>query len=207
MANGAAENKTGGAVRAALSGTVCLFALVGAGSLGLYKLSPVLEEETLVAALKTTSVIAGVVWGFSVIVFNKLSDLTEIPGIDYKQHRNLEMRIHQELRLFWVRSVLLAGAAFAMNLPSFEFAGTKAVSQWNFSLAGGALGFAVFLLRSVVGHLEDVRVFRSAVKEAQRIDEEAERQLRDLKLEKPWERDPRLATFGPTADDATPTGH
>jgi HAMP domain-containing protein len=131
------------------------------------------------------------------LVYNKLSDLTDLPGIDYKQHRGLESAIQLRLQWFWFRAGALAIAGLVANLPMFLKDGGITPTPWTFAIATAALALALFLLRRVWAELEDIRELRSEVKELERREGQRTEQiqtLRDGVAE--WESDPNLKGFG-----------
>lgn len=172
------------------------FAVIAGGSAGFW-LSCSVPEGALISFLKYATVVLGVVWIFSMIIYNKLSDLTEIPGIDYKQHRGLESAIQVRLRWFWFRAGALAIAGLTANLPTFLVDGGIKPAPLIFSVAAGALALGLFLLRRVWAELEEIRQLRSEVKELERREQLRAKQIDSLKKgAESWDTDPTL-THGP----------
>ncbi len=182
--------------------TVIIGALVvTAGASCGFWISEVLPSGTLISFLKYSTVLLGVVWAFSMTVYSKLSDLTDLPGINYKQHRGLESAIQVRLHWFWYRATLLGVAGLAANLPMFIRDGGNAPKPWAFAIAVGSLALAMFLLRRVWAELEDIRELRADVKELERRELQRTDQIRRLKEgASEWEPDSKLAGLGPGGD-------
>lgn len=180
-------------IRTATSGTVIVLSGAGIG----YWIAGVAPYGTLISVFKYATVLLGVVWAFSMIVYNKLSDLTDLPGIDYKQHRGLESAIQLRLQWFWFRAVVLGIAGLTANLPMFLTDGGIVPRQWTFAIAAGSLALALFLLRRVWAELEDIRELRSEIKELGRREQQRSEQMQALKdgVAK-WESDPQLGGLG-----------
>ncbi len=162
----------------------------------------VLPDQTLISFLKYSTVLLGIVWAFSMIVYNKLYDLTELAAIDYKQHRGLESAIRLRLQWFWFRAVVLGVCSLIINVPMFMKDGGLAITPTIFSIAFGVLMLSLFLLRRVWLELEDIRELRSEVKEIERREKKRNDQVQALKEgAKNWEDDPRLTNPSSETDN------
>jgi len=171
--------------------------IVAGASFGFW-ITGVLPDQTLVSFLKYSTVLLGIVWAFSMIVYNKLYDLTELAAIDYKQHRGLESAIRLRLQWFWFRAVVLGICSLIINVPMFMKDGGLAITPAIFSIAFGTLMLSLFLLRRVWLELEDIRELRSEVKEIERREKKRTDQVQALKDgAKSWEDDPRLTNPSP----------
>jgi hypothetical protein len=172
-----------------LLGAIC----VAIGSSFGFWLAAVLPDRTLISFLKYATVLIGIVWAFSMIVYNKLYDLTELTAIDYKQHRGLESAIQLRLQSFWFRAIILGISSLIINVPMFLKDGGINPTPEFFSIAFGVLMLSLFLLRRVWLELEDIRELRSEVKEIERREKKRTEQVQVLKDgTKNWEDDPRL---------------
>jgi hypothetical protein len=141
--------------------------------------------------------LVGVVWLFSLNVYNKLSDVTDLAGIDYKQHRNLEIEVQSRLQWFWVRAFVLALLALAMYTPSILAEAKQPIQDWVFGFSSGALALAIFSLRRLLSEMEEIRELRSHVKELERREKERVEVLNNLKADAKvaWLPDERLEGF------------
>ena len=109
-----------------------------------------------------------VVWFFSLLVHNKLSDVTDWEGIDYRQHRGLEVEVRSRIAWFWFRALFLAIMATILYTPTMlERAGMVAPS-WIHGLALAALVLSFYALRNVWRELEEIRELKSYVRELER---------------------------------------
>lgn len=154
-------------------------------------------KGTLISLFKYATLLLGVVWAFSMIVYNKLSDITDLDGIDYKQHRGLESAVRLRLQWFWFRAVMLAITALTANLPLFLNDGGITPPAWAFGVAAGSIALALFLLRRIWTELEDIRELRSEVKELERREKLRANQIQELKAGVgDWKNDPRLNNLG-----------
>lgn len=188
-----------GVLRVAITGGLLVLMCAGAG----YEVSTRVPDGTLISLIKYATVILAVVWGFSMAVYNKLSDLTEIDGIDYRQHRGLEVAIQLRLQWFWYRATLLGFVGLSANLPMFMKDGGITPPPWAFSVAFGSLALALYLLRRVWAELEEIRALRSEVKELERMEEKRAEQVRSLKNgTEEWSPDARLSGIGTGTDAA-----
>lgn len=180
-------------LRTAFCGGIFVALLSAAG----YHASMYIADVILVGLMKYAIGLVGVVWLFSLNVYNKLSDITDLAGIDYKQHRNLEIEVQTRLQWFWVRAFFLAVVALAMYLPSILTDAKEPVPAWIFGLAGGALGLAAFSLRRLLSEMEEIRELRSHVKELERREKERAELVKTLKddAKSAWVPDERLEGF------------
>lgn len=182
-----------GVLRTAFCGGIFVALLSAAG----YYASRYVAEAVLVGLMKYAIGLVGVVWLFSLNVYNKLSDVTDLAGLDYKQHRNLEIEVQTRLQWFWIRAFFLAIVALAMYLPSILTDAKQPVPAWVFGLAGGALALAAFSLRRLLSEMEEIRELRSHVKELERREKDRAELVKTLKddAKTRWEPDERLAGF------------
>lgn len=185
-------------IRTVSLGAIC----VAAGASFGFWIAGVLPDQTLISFLKYSTVLLGIVWAFSMIVYNKLYDLTELAAIDYKQHRGLESAIRLRLQWFWFRAVILGLCSLVINVPMFMKDGGLALTPLIFSIAFGVLMLSLFLLRRVWLELEDIRELRSEVKEIERREKKRTEQVQVLKEgAKNWEDDPRLTNSSVHSDN------
>ena len=182
-----------GVVRTTLLGGLLTFLFSVAGFYGSRYVPPVI----LVGFLKYAIGLVGVVWLFSLNVYNKLSDVTDMGGLDYKQHRNLEIEVRSRLQWFWVRAFFLAFVALAMYSPSILSEAKMPIPEWVFSIACGALALALFSLRRLWAEMEEIRELRSHVKELERREKERADRVKGMKdsVKGDWEPDARLDGF------------
>jgi cell division protein FtsB len=147
--------------------------------------------------LKYAIGIVGIVWLFSLTVYNKLWDSTDMAGLDYRQHRHLEVEIRARLNWFWMRAMFLAILALLLYTPSILTDAKLAVPAWVFGAACAALLLALFSLRRLWAELEEIRELRSHIKELERREAEREKQVKTLKdgVKSGWDPDPRLSGF------------
>lgn len=177
-------------LRTAASGGI----VISAGAIVGFWLAGIVPDGTLISVVKYATVLLGIVWAFSMIVYDRLSDLTDLAGIDYKQHRGLESAIHLRLQWFWYRATVLGIVGLTANLPLFLKDGGITPQSWTFAISAASLALAMFLLRRVWIELEDIRELRSEVKELERKEQQRATQARSLKdgVSGEWEADPQL---------------
>lgn len=168
----------------------------GAGVAG-YFAAGYISPALFAGLLKYAIGAVGIVWLFSLNVYNKLSDSTDMPGLDYRQHRHLEVEIRARLNWFWMRAMFLAIVALFLYAPSILSDAQLPIPAWVFSAACAALLLALFSLRRLWAELEEIRELRSHIKELERREAEREKQVKALKegAKNPWEPDARLAGF------------
>lgn len=182
-----------GVLRTALAG-VAVFAVAAISG---YFASRYTVQAVLVPLLKYTISIIGVVWFFSLTVYNKLSDVTDISGLDFRQHRNVELEIHARLHWFWLRAIFLGLLALAMYVPTILSEAKFAIPDEVIAAAFGALALALFSLRRLWGELDEIRELKSYVKEIERREKERADQVKALKegIKDDWKPDPLLDGF------------
>ena len=175
---------------------IAMIVFAAAGALG-YFASQFLAHDVLVPLLKYAISIIGVAWLFSLSVYNKLSDVTDISGLDFRQHRNLEIQIHQRLRKFWLRAIFLSLLALTMYVPTVLSEAKRIVPDEVIAAAFGALALGLLFLQRLGGELEEIRALKSYVKELERREKERVEQLKLLKegTQEAWKPDPRLDSF------------
>ena len=178
--------------------TVGLLATMVGAAVGFWA-AGLVPSGTLISILKYSTVLLGIVWAFSMIVYNKLSDLTDVAGIDYKQHRGLESAVRLRLQWFWFRALILALAGLVANVPMFLRDGGTTPGTLSFSIATGSLALALILLRRVWAELEEIRALRSEVKELERREKQRAEQIASLREGvTDWKADPQLGNLGKT---------
>lgn len=156
-----------------------------------------LPHNLLIPLLKFSIAIVGVVWFFSLTVYNKLSDITELSGLDFRQHRNIEIEIRARLHGFWLRAIYLGLLALTMYTPSILKEASITIPNWLIGLAFGALALAFFSLKPLWVELEEIRELKSYVKEIERCEKEKTEQLKKLNegLKTEWQPDSSLDGF------------
>ena len=143
-------------------------ALILIGAAGGAVLFPFATYHLVGAAAKTLAVFLGTVW-VTVMAFTvKVADVTEAPALSASEHRELEAKTREAVKRVWFFAAGNVWAALCILLPSVMVDGKAAVYQWMAAVAGGAGGFAVF---SVIAHAawqEELRRFRSELRERER---------------------------------------
>ena len=177
----------------ALSGAV----VAGFASVIGYVASDHVPHVLFAGVLKYAIGLLGIVWLFSLNVYNKLSDVTDMPGLDYRQHRDIEVEIRTRLSWFWIRALFLGLVAVLLFAPSLLTEAKMCIPAWLFGAAGAALALALFSLRRLWNELEEIRELRSRVKELERREAERTAQLKSLKegTRAGWSADDRLDGF------------
>lgn len=153
-----------------------------------------LPEEITIKLLKYSIGILAIVWAFSMLVYNKLWDVTDLPGIDYKQHRNIEVEIRSRLQWFWLRAFFLGALAVMMAVPAIVSEANYVVPKIVIHIAFCAFALALFSLRMLWAELEEIRELKSHVKEIERREKERAEQVKLMKegLKEGWSTDPKL---------------
>lgn len=190
--SGTSPRRTSVLVTALAGGVLAAGAGVG-GYLG----SRYVDAGLFAGLLKYAVGIVGVVWIFSLTVYQKLSDVTDMPGLDFRQHRHLEVEIRARLNWFWLRAMFLATMALALYVPSILVDAKLPVPAWVFGAACAALAVSLFSLWGLWHELEEIRGLRSHIKEIERREAERTTQVKAMKegLKGPWEPDPKLDGF------------
>ena len=180
-------------LRTALTGVVVFAAAATSG----YFASRYTAQGVLVPLLKYTICIIGGAWFFSLTVYNKLSDVTDISGLDFRQHRNIETEISARLHWFWLRAIFLGLLALAIFVPTILSEAKLTIPDWVIAAAFGALALALFSLRRLWGELDEIRELKSYVKEIERREKERADQVKTLKEsgKDEWQPDPHLNGF------------
>lgn len=169
--------KKNSVVLALLTGTVVAggFAFVG------YKAACYLPQNLLVPLLKFSIGIIGIPWLFSVNIYNKLSDVTEISGLDHRQHRNLEVEVSARIHWFWFRAFILGVLAVMLYIPTLLTEAKIDIPTWVIPTCFSAFGLALYSLLGLWRELEEIRELKSYVKEIERREKERQEQLKQLK--------------------------
>lgn len=162
-----------------------------------YLLCRYLPEEIIIKLLKYSIGIIGIVWAFSMLVYNKLWDVTDLAGLDYRQHRNIEIEIRSRLQWFWLRALFLGLLALTMAMPAIVSEAKYVVPSLLIYIASCAFALALFSLRGLWAELEEIRELKSYVKEIERLETERANQVKSLKdgLKEDWTPDSQLDGF------------
>lgn len=182
-----------GVLRTTLTGTIVLAVATASG----YFSSRHGLQVVLTPLLKFAIGIIGVAWFFSLTVYNKLSDVTDLAGLDFRQHRNIEIEIRARLQWFWLRAIFLGLLALMMYVPTILSEAHLTPPDWVIGTAVGAFALALFALRRLWSELEEIRELKSYVKELERREKERADQVKTLKegVHGDWQHDPRLDSF------------
>lgn len=162
-----------------------------------YFASRYVPEAILTPLLKYAIGVIGVVWFFSLTVYNKLADITDLSGLDFRQHRNIELEIRARMHWFWLRAIFLGLLALTMYVPTILRDAKFPIPGWVIGAAFAALALALFSLRRLWSELEEIRELRSYVKEIERREKERSDQVKTLRdgLKEGWQSDPHLDNF------------
>lgn len=134
--------------------------------------------------LKMSTVIVGVVWAFSIHIYNKLFDLTDVSGMTYEEHERLEFFVHNRLANFWRSAFLIGILGMLAWMPSIYREATKSTVPLYIILIGAfAIGVASYMLARLLIIQEEIRVFRSQLKQNARKEEERKKLLGEFKNE------------------------
>lgn len=139
-------------------------AMVGAG------LFPFATYHLVGATAKTLAVFLGTVWVTVMAFATKVADVTEAPALSATEHRELEAKTRQAVKRVWLYAAGNVVAALCVLLPSVMVDGKAAVYQWMAAIAGCGAGFSAF---SVIAHAawqEELRQFRSELRERERLE-------------------------------------
>lgn len=140
-----------------------------------------LPEPLLVAACKWSGSIFGVVWAGMLWLLPKIEDLTDSSGLSYEQHRKLESIIRSKIakiKVLVIGNIIAALLAFTPEALSLA---KQPLPGWVFYLAGAAMGFALFGFGLFLAWREEIRAFRSHIKEQERLQAAREKALTALK--------------------------
>jgi len=164
---------------------------------GAYYVPKFAPPELMEQVLKVSAYIVGIVWALSYQFFTKLTEVTETAGLDHRQHSRLESVVRVRVRRFWLGSGLLLICGVVLAIPSVLTASKIAVPKLLWPLCILALGCCVVLLARTIRLSEELRAFRSEVKENERREKERAEQLAELKkvVGDGWERDPQYSGF------------
>ncbi len=137
-------------------------AMVGAG------LFPFATYHLVGATAKTLAVFLGTAWVTVMAFATKVADVTEAPALSASEHRELEARTQQAVKRVWLFAAGNVFAALCVLLPSVMVDGKAAVYQWMAALAGCGAGFSVFSIIAQAAWQEELRQFRSELRERER---------------------------------------
>jgi hypothetical protein len=173
-----------------------VFVMAAAGVVG-YFFYIKFPELLIQSILKYATGLVGLVWFFSLYVYNKLTDLTETSGLDHRQHLDVELEVRVRLHWFWWRAAILLCCSIIMNIPAIAVETRLSVGVLFYVAGFVALALAAFMLRRVWAELEDIRQFRSYVKRLDRENAALTAQAAGLTATKltEWQPDPTLDGF------------
>lgn len=157
------------------------------------------------------SQVAGIAkWGIGVFAFlwtvllglmSKVSDITDIPALTYEEHLRLDKIVKLKLRNLWAvsRINVLLSALCLIPVLSLEQGGS--VDPIFCGIFGLVIGAGVFCVLLYESWLEELREFRSNLKEKERLAKainEATKPLKETDVIAPKGQD--LAGFGRTVN-------
>lgn len=140
-----------------------------------------LPQNLLIPLLKFSIGIISIPWLFSLSIYNKLSDVTDISGLDHRQHRNLEVEVRARIHWFWFRAIILGILAVVLYVPTLLTEAKIIIPIWIIPTCFAAFGLALYSLFGLWRELEEIRELKSYVKEVERREKERQEQLKQLK--------------------------
>ena len=161
---------------------IALITLFGCGSVVAHEyFSP-----SLIAAIsKTAAVFIGTVWVTVMAFALKVSDITEAPTLSPGEHEALELKARGAVKRVWLYAGLNAIAAIFVLLPSILVEAKEQLNPWVVVIAASAIGFSV---HSIIVHAwwqEELRRFRSSLRERERTEQYYARLAEATKSDEP----------------------
>lgn len=149
--------------------------LIALGGLGGAVSFLFLQPAMIGAAAKTAAVFLGTVWVTVMAFALKIADITEAPSLSPGEHENLEIRAREAVRRVWVFAGANAVAAVFVLFPSVVVDAKEPLSAWMTIVAGAAVGFSVYSILAHAWWQEELRRFRSKLRERERTIQHAEK--------------------------------
>ncbi|MDO8933601.1 MAG: hypothetical protein Q7U97_14500 [Rhodocyclaceae bacterium] len=134
-----------------------------------------LPQGLISAAAKTAAVFLGTVWVTIMAFALKVADVTEAPGLSPAEHEHLELTVRGAVRRVWIYAGANAVAALFILLPSIVIDAKEPLLAWMPILAGSGIGFAVYSILVHAWWQEELRRFRSTLRERERASQAAEK--------------------------------
>lgn len=161
-----------------------IFIIVIANVLGRFLFNR-LPIQSIVEALQLSVSVVAIAWAFSIHIYGKLSELNQISGIDYKQHRNITAEVHSRLTFFWFRALMLVIFALMILAPQIATAGDIQIHVNLIHLAFTGLALAIINLFGLWRDFEEIQDFKNYARELQLLEEQRVRSLDELKRSQP----------------------
>ncbi len=157
-----------------------------------YYLSGRLNQALLGIMLRYSTGVIGIVWAFTMLVYGKVFDITDMPGLRAREHANLEHEVRSWIHSFWIKGMFLLLMAAGVNLPQFMLDAKLTPAPLHFSIAFVSLAWSVQSIVGLFSDMEEIRRLRSRVKHLERQDSEraAASALLSAGMAQPWEPDP-----------------
>ncbi|MDG3066069.1 hypothetical protein ACFQ4M_16950 [Thauera mechernichensis] len=121
------------------------------------------------AISKTSAVFIGTVWVTVMAFALKVTDVTEAPNLSPTEHRDLEAKARKAVKTVWLYAAGNVLAAILTLVPSVLVEAKMPIYALTVAMAGAAVGFST---HSVLAHAywqEELRRFRSSLRERERI--------------------------------------
>lgn len=141
------------------------------GGLAFLFLSPALIS----AAAKTAAIFLGTVWVTIMAFALKVADITEVPGLSPSEHEHLELKVRSAVQRVWMYAAANATAALFILLPSIIVDAKDILRPWMPILAGAGIGFSVYSILVQAWWQEELRRFRSTLRERERAEQFVEK--------------------------------
>lgn len=139
-----------------------------------------LEPQQLSNLLKWVLGIFAFLWSVLLGFMAKVSDITDVPGITYQQHQELDRAVQQKLGRLWALARANILAATFLLIPTMLLEKGISVAPWVAAVIGGVVGGAVSCILLYEIWLEELRSFRSALKQKEREEKARETVLKKL---------------------------
>jgi hypothetical protein len=139
-----------------------------------------LEPQQLSSLLKWVLGIFAFLWSVLLGFMAKVSDITDVPGITYQQHQELDRVVQQKLSRLWALARTNILAATSLLIPTMLLEKGIAIAPWIAVVIGGLVGVAVSCILLYEIWLEDLRSFRSGLKQKEREEKAKDALLKKL---------------------------
>lgn len=124
---------------------------------------------------KVAAVFLGTVWVTIMAFALKVADVTEAPGISPEQHERLEIMVRCAVKRVWLYAGANAVAALFILIPSIIVDAKEPLKGWMCVAGGASIGFCVYSIIAQAWWQEELRRFRSRLREDERVAEIAEK--------------------------------
>lgn len=151
--------------------------------------------------MKVSVPVAAFITAVSIPAYNYISDLNNIPNLEYRQLYNVNKRIETKLKNFWYIRILLIMLIVSLCIPGLFFENNasqyKIITVLIFSLELSVISYVFIQIITMCRNINHARRFKAYMKEKEHMERKNQEQIKVLRdgVKSGWKEDRHLDGF------------